>query len=318
MSQNETNRTASKKALLFVPAAAALFLAGLLIGHSGSGAVPLSPRESPACAETMPQGLWEENGSPDTFSASLSAISGDALPSPEDGRKVAYTAYLSLDSQNYDDTRAALFSALETAGGTLNSFEEYSAEGSLRSASAVFSVPADRYRSFLDAAGETGRITNQSEQAEDVTESYADTEGRIRSLTAQRDRLLELEASAESLSDLLEIQSRLSEVQYELESTQGRMQRLRARVEFCSVTVFLTEVREEIPDEEPFVQKASRAFRSGWEAFCVTVRRIALLGVLYWPYLLLLLIIAALWLFIRKLRQPLQKRSSSKGAHARR
>ena len=56
----------------------------------------------------------------------------------------------------------------------------------------VMRVPAAQYAAFLAAAGEAGSVAHQSEQAEDITREYVDTEARLETLRAQRDRLEEL------------------------------------------------------------------------------------------------------------------------------
>ena len=56
-----------------------------------------------------------------------------------------------------------------------------------------------------------GNVTYRSQQADDVTTQYMDVSARLSNLQAQRTRLQQLQAKAENLSDLLQIEDSLTE-----------------------------------------------------------------------------------------------------------
>ena len=120
------------------------------------------------------------------------------------GDKIIYTARLTLETKDYDAARAALEQALADAGGWMENSSESSYDDSSRSLSMTLRVPAENYESFLTAAGQAASLVNRSESADDVTAQYTDVAGRIANLEGQRDRLRELQASAGTLSDLLD------------------------------------------------------------------------------------------------------------------
>ena len=140
--------------------------------------------------------------------------STEAAAPTVDSAKIIYTANLTLESKDYEAARSALDSALAEAGGYLESSSESSYTGSSRTLSLTIRVPQDNYASFLEAAAQAGNLVDKSEQVQDITTQYMDIEARLSNLTAQRTRLQELQASAENLADLLEIESSLSDVQY--------------------------------------------------------------------------------------------------------
>lgn len=108
-------------------------------------------------------------------------------------------------------------------------------------------VPQENYESFLQAAAQTGNLVNQSQQAEDITTQYMDLEARLANLQAQRERLLQLQAQADTLADLLEIESSLNEVQYQLESWQSQMNWYEDQIQCCTVYLSLNEVQTYSP-----------------------------------------------------------------------
>lgn len=203
-------------------------------------------------------------------------------------RKIIYTAYLYLESKNYEETRAALEQALENVGGYVESCDEYSYTNSARSVTLRLRIPAVSYQSFLAAAAGTGNLCSKSEQAEDITAQYIDVAARIANLEAQRDRLTTLEAQAETLSDLLEIQSNLSDVQYQLESWQSQMNWYNDQVDYCTVTVDLSEVKEYTPPaREGFGERLTGALGDGWTAFVEGTQDFAVWLAYSWPVVLL-------------------------------
>ena len=115
----------------------------------------------------------------------------DASTRTADSAKIIYTANLTLETRDYDTARAALDAALSDADGYMESSSEYTNTDSTRSVSLTLRVPQDSYKSFLAAAAQSGSVTYQNQQAEDITTRYMDTEARLASLTAQRTRLQE-------------------------------------------------------------------------------------------------------------------------------
>ncbi len=208
-------------------------------------------------------------------------------------RKIIYTARLYLESKTYDETRAALEAAIQEAGGYIEACDEYSYSSDARSVTLTVRIPAGQYQSFLSAAEGAGNLRNKSEQAEDITAQYIDVAARIANLEAQRTRLQELQAQAESLSDLLEIESKLSDVQYQLESWQSQMAWYDDQVDYCTVTVELSEVKEYTPVRRSFGERFSGAFGDGWTAFVEGLQDMVVQLAYSWPVVLLAVAVAA-------------------------
>lgn len=221
------------------------------------------------------------------------------------GAKIIYTARLTLESKDYDDARAQLDQALATAGGYLESSEEYAGSGpeEQRCLSLTLRVPQENYESFLQAAAQTGNLVNQSQQAEDITTQYMDLEARLANLQAQRERLLQLQAQADTLADLLEIESSLNEVQYQLESWQSQMNWYEDQIQCCTVYLSLNEVQTYSPTAENFIQRLGAAFSEGWQGFVAGAQQLVVWLVMAWPVVLLAAVVLAVVLFLRRLRR---------------
>ena len=213
--------------------------------------------------------------------------SAEAAAPAVDSAKIIYTANLTLESKDYETARSALDSALAEAGGYLESSSEYTNTDSTRSVSLTLRVPQDSYKSFLAAAAQSGSVTYQNQQAEDITTRYMDTEARLASLTAQRTRLQELQAQADTLADLLEIESSLSDVQYQIESWQSQLDWYSNQVSCCTVYITLNEVETLTPTSTSFGAKLLAALRNGWTGFVSGAQAVAVFLVGAWPAILI-------------------------------
>ena len=201
--------------------------------------------------------------------------------------KLIYTANLTIESKDFDAARTALTDAVSAAGGYLESSNESSYTGSSRTLSLTIRVPQDNYTSFLAAAAQAGNLVDKSEQVQDVTTQYMDIEARLSNLTAQRTRLQELQAQADTLADLLEIESSLSDVQYQIESWQSQLDWYSNQVSCCTVYITLNEVETLTPTSTSFGAKLLAALRNGWTGFVSGAQAVVVFLVGAWPAILI-------------------------------
>lgn len=254
-------------------------------------------------------------GAEDSYRSAEAAAGGSLLTSGEaesnasartaDSAKIIYTANLTLETRDYETARAALDAALSDADGYMESSSEYTNTDSTRSVSLTLRVPQDSYKSFLAAAAQSGSVTYQNQQAEDITTRYMDTEARLASLTAQRTRLQELQAQADTLADLLEIESSLSDVQYQIESWQSQLDWYSNQVSCCTVYITLNEVETLTPTSTSFGAKLLAALRNGWTGFVSGAQAVVVFLVGAWPAIL---IGAACGVIYYRVRHPRKKK----------
>ena len=176
-----------------------------------------------------------------------------------------------------------------------------------RTLSLTLRIPEGSYSAFLGVAENVvGNVTSKSETADDVTTQYLDLEARLDTLTAQRTRLQELQASADNLSDLLQIESSLSDVQYQIESYQSQMNWYSNQVDYCTVNITLNEVENLTSSNNSFGSKLSNAFRNGWSNFVNGMQAAVVVVAGAWPAIL---IGAVCGVVFYKVRHPRKKHS---------
>ena len=247
-------------------------------------------------------------GATDRMNVGTDVLSENDAAAAEDRQastspKIIYTANLTLESKDYDTARAALDAALNDAGGYLESSSEYSDVGSSRSVNLTFRVPEENYQSFLDAVAQAGNVTYKSQQADDVTTQYMDVEMRLANLEAQRTRLQELQAQADNLSDLLQIETSLTDVQSQIESWQSQLDWYSNQVQQCTVYVNLSEVQNYTPTDESFLGSVGAAFAQGWSNFVSGLQQMAVWLAGAWPVVLVVVAAAAGFAVWRKKRK---------------
>lgn len=292
------------KKMLSLLAAAALTASLAGCGASKSYA---STASRPAIAETA-EGAY---GVSDDLDAGFNG-SGEStvLPEASSARKIIYTSQLDVETRDFDSSHTLLRSTATELGGYLESSTCYgSAENGDRCTDDTYRIPAAHYQEFLNSVGDIGSITYRSEQTEDITSRYVDVQARIDSLEAQRTRLQQLRDQADTLEDLLTIESQLSEVQYQLESYTAQRTLYDDQVDYCTVTVSLSEVQAYTP-VNTFSSRLSSAFGESLHGFVRFWQDLAILLVYALPYLAVLAVLAVLLIFAAK-RLPRKKHTPS-------
>lgn len=112
-----------------------------------------------------------------------------------------------------------------------------------RNVSMTIRIPADRLGEFVSQVEGLAHVVNYSESTEDVTLKYVDTESRVKALEVEQERLLALLEKAENLKDLLEIEDRLTDVRYELESYASQLRALDNKIDYATVNLNITQVK---------------------------------------------------------------------------
>ncbi len=132
-------------------------------------------------------------------------------------------------------------------GGYIESQELYN--GSIhasyrrRSANMTIRIPADRLGEFTSQVEGISNVVNYSETTDDVTLKYVDTESRVKALEVEQERLLAMLEKAENLKDLLEIEDRLTDVRYELESYASQLRALDNKINYATVNLHINQVK---------------------------------------------------------------------------
>ncbi len=158
-----------------------------------------------------------------------------------DDRKIVRTVSLTLSSAVYEADYAAVLALTESAGGYVSSVSAYTEQAENRTASFDLRIPADQLDSFLSGLGSIGRVTERYETADDMTVTYTDTQLRLQTQRSKMTRLEELLLQAETVEDLLAVESEIANTQYEIDSLETSLRWVDRQVEYATVNVYLRE-----------------------------------------------------------------------------
>ena len=172
-------------------------------------------------------------------------------------RKLIKTVNLNLETENYDSLMVGLEQEIEALGGYIEYKDAYHGNYSSRTnsyrnrhANITARIPATKLDEFTKTVGEIGNITYESESVEDVTLKYVDLSSHKKMLVAEQERLMELLENAASMEDIITIESRLSEVRYQIESMESQLRTFDNQVEYSTVHINVEEVERYTPQPE--------------------------------------------------------------------
>ena len=182
------------------------------------------------------------------------------------GLKIIYTAHMYIQTTEWDDNYPLILSLIDEFGGYIQNssvsggYTSSSGYYNARSANLSIRIPSSNYRAFLNSTdSQISTITSLDEYTDDITAQYVDTEARIKTLKAQEQRLLNLLDNAGDLSDLLEIEIKLGDVRYQIESYQSIMNTYNSLLSYSTININISEVSTVVILKDTFGQRVLAA-----------------------------------------------------------
>lgn len=217
-------------------------------GHAAPPSAGAADRDDPGAADSSTgragSGAAElvAPGAADQASQGAVGPGADARPRPDAptspelaGRAVVRQASVRMEVADPVAAVGDVRSAVTAAGGFVA--DERSAG---RGAALTLRVPVAGLDALVDRIGGLGTVTERTATARDVTDQLVDTDARVASQRASVERVRALLARAESIGEIVAVESELSARQADLDSLERRLAALRASTELATVDVTLT------------------------------------------------------------------------------
>lgn len=293
---------------LFLTLCLLLSLSACGASSKNSSAVQYAAAEEAAEMETAKNTSLTESGS--TGSAAL----------PE-SRKWIITVDMSVETEDLDSLMSALDEKITTLEGYVEDQSVYNgssyASRRNRNANLTVRIPAERVNDFTEDVEGIANVVSNNLRREDITLQYVDTESRVQALETEEARLLELMEQAETMADLLEIEARLTDVRYELESYSSRLRTYDNQINYATIYLYIEEVQEYTPAEEPTLwERITGGFADSVEGLGESLQNILVLVIVSSPYLLVYggaaLVIVLLVKRARKVNKIKQEKKAKK------
>ena len=171
-------------------------------------------------------------------------------PQPTADRKEIVTGSVYLTTKDPIGASHRATTRVEALGGRVDQRTEYPETADNRARSQlVVRVPADKTEQFIDELSDYGTVTNISVSRTDVTMQHQDLSARIKALQTSVDRLQTLLANATATSDLIEIETALSQRQADLDSLNAQLRSIDDQIDLSTLTLDFSTVDQRPPSE---------------------------------------------------------------------
>ena len=291
--------------------------AGSAAPQKNGYAVAAEPMAAPAMAAesaSYDMDMSEELEVGGLAAAGAGADGGAPASADVNTEKIIYSADVTLETTAFDDTISAINDLMAQVGGwiessSVNDANYYSrARGYASSRSAYYTlrVPSNRFSALMSGLSDLGNVPYTHTYTENVTAQYYDIQARLTAYTTQEARLLEMMEAAETVSDVIAIEEKLTELRYQIERLQSTLNNYDRRVSNSSIYLSVDEVQEYTPETEQHVsfgRELLLALQRGLRNFINACGDLLLMLAASLPGLVVLAVIIALAVVLLKKRR---------------
>lgn len=316
--------------------AIALFMSLFLLGCGGSSgngggdkysasAPAASAAPAPSPGETADNGFYADQdfSFSETEETDGSSTGGTPQFVMPDTRKIIRHVSMNLETREFANALQSIQQTVADAGGYIESQEQdgYSlgsrSRYQERNARIQARIPSAKLDEAVRSVGGFCNVLSQSENMDDITETYFDSQAHLTSLKIQEERLLAILEKAEKLEEVITLESALSDVRYQIESLTASLRRMDSQVAYSYLNISLQEVVEyqEIQEKpKTFGEKLRDAFGDGVSDMVDGLQSFALFIARVGPSLVVLaLIVILIVLLVRAGSRASAKRREAKG-----
>ena len=228
---------------------------------------------------------------------------GQSVPGTE--QKLIKTIRMEAETEDLDVLLPQISAKIGELGGYVENQELYNGSSYSsyrhRNASLTIRIPAENLNGFVEDVKGVSNVVSYNESTENVTLQYVSTESRVKAMEVEQERLLELLGKAENMADLLEIEARLTDVRYELESVTSQLRVLANQVDYATVYLYISQVKVYTEVEEQTVwQRIGSGFKENLRSIGEDMTDFFVWLVTYSPQLIVWAVIIAAAVVILK------------------
>ncbi len=200
---------------------------------------------------------------PEAGTSSGSVDGGEALTqfngmtsstSAEIQDKIIRRVNMDVETQKFDDLIDSIQKQIDKLGGYVENSEisgqSYYNSNDYRYGTIVARIPKEKLNNFVLTVKEQANVVRSAQTSENVTLEYTDMESRKKALEIEQDRLFAILEKSDSLDSIITLESRLSDIRYELQKYESQLRLYDNQVEYSSVTLSIQEVNRITPVSE--------------------------------------------------------------------
>jgi hypothetical protein len=222
-------------------------------------------------------------------------------------RKIIKEGEISFETKNIAETRKSIYNSIQKLGGYIAEENETNDSTNNQDHYVLNArIPENNFDLFLNNVTQSAlKIDAKSIRARDATTDYIDISTHLADKKKLEERYVELLKKGNKISDLLEIENKISQIETSIDSTQGQLNYLVNQVEFSSLNITFYTKKAGRDNSQAFGGKFISALAGGWDDAVM----IFLGFVSIWP---LWIIVAILYLAFKNWRKKHPQKKGEK------
>ena len=249
--------------------------------HKGPDGVP-----KPAVVSANIEMLEKAPVMEDNALAEPSGNSTNASQVRDTTKKIIKSATIEFEASNINTARKRILQSLKKYGGYVDEDNQTTnSDINRKEYNLKISIPAKYFDFLVDSiSASADKIDTKNISITDVTTRYIDMKTRLDNKKILENRYLELLKKGTKISDMLEIENKLTEIRSDIESAQGQLNYLNKQVAYSSLDItFYTKATTQNVDDR-FTNKFETSINAGW----VFIKNVFFGIISIWPLLIII------------------------------
>lgn len=264
--------------------------------------------------KTAQNGMMDGDMTEEAVPAESGQTEKSEKPQYEGNRKIIRNAALELETEKYAETIKAVEKATAELGGYIQDSRETKYDDFAYTSMTV-RIPTDKLDEFLSKMDGVATVTSKSITSDDITSSYIDTESHLAALRTEQDTLLNLLSKANGISEILEIQDRLTSVRSQIEYYQSMMNTFDNELEYSTVSISIDEVKHEVATGSGYWSNMFTGLKESLYDVGTGIVNFISWFIVHIPYFIIVaVIIAVICVIIKKLKVRLKTKKAKKAS----
>ena len=170
-------------------------------------------------------------------------------------RKIIKNADINMDAENAEECYASILDYAKQLGGYESSCSTNTNDYGSSKYIYIYAelrLPPEKLEDFVGKVGDFGTVTSLDVSSDEITEEYYDLETRMKSKEAALESYYALLEKAETVDEILVIQTRIDGITEEIEAIKGRLRVYDALVSESKVMLRISEYVVDAPAEKEF------------------------------------------------------------------
>ncbi len=208
-------------------------------------------------------------------------------------KKIVKTADLNAEINDFNIFSKTIADKVKKWGGYISQEQQNSTEYKIENTITI-KVPVEQFENAVNDLMKDAKQVNEKQiSSEDVTNEFIDSKSRLEAKKQVRLQYLELLRKAKNMSEIIEVQKEINDIQEEIETVSGRINYLghssaMSTIQFTYFQVLNVNAKS---GDEGFLTRLKNAFSNGWRWLGEIV-----LGIIaIWPLALLATFIFAIF-----------------------